>query len=307
MLPTSRLRVRRRSATALQGGVENIAAIVRRVRQFREPAHRRVPWTWHEAPELTDGIAIADLVSPLRYDVIVRRDFFIWYRERADLARRDLRAFIAEARATSYHHWWMTSETIRCRPELMDRPEELERLFDLRVERSVRLAERVARTRHADEHPIILKTADRLLAPTTFRDGPPSGKPLPSQQYFLADGCHRVALMLADGVSRIEPGHFLIKRYLEFSPFDSTSVLVPSLPVDPATYVRFLGWHYGQDAAINDVESLVGWVQEHDAARWPELEAMLAVDGMAPGHRMAQGRGPTAIDERSPEGTPASR
>ena len=307
MHPTGRSRGTRGSARVLRGGLETFATLLRRARQFREPAHRRVPWAWDEAPELTDGIAIADLVSPLRYDVIVRRDFFIWYRERADLARTDLRAFIAEARTTSYHRWWMTSETIRCRPELMDRPEELERLFDLRVERSVRLAERVARARHADEHPIVLKTADRLLAPTTLRDGPPSGKPLPSQRYFLADGCHRVALMLADGVSRIEPGQFRIKRYLEFSPFDSTSVLVPGLPVDPETYARFLGWHYGQDANIHDVASLVRWVQKHDAERWPELEAMLAVDGMAPGHAMAQGSEPTAIDEQPPEGTPATR
>jgi hypothetical protein len=242
---------------------------------------------WREVspPELAGGVAIVDLVVPLRYDVLVRLEFIRWYRERREEASRDRAAFLAAARATAYHRWWMTAETIRGRPYLLGRPDELEALFAQRVDATIRLAEGAVAGSLAAE-PVVLKTGRRLLPPTTFRGGPPTDKRV-SDRFFLADGCHRLALLVEAGRDRLAPGEFRVREYDAFSPFDATGILARELPITPRDYVTFLASRYAPGRDVLDPDDLVRAVAEADPRRADDVRSALAADGLLDGARSA--------------------
>src|SRR5687768_684146 len=108
---------------------------------LRRATHLGNYWNWAEAPELGAEVEIATLVCPLRYDVIVRRDFFAFYAERRELFQRDPAAFLALVRQSSYHTWFTTSEVIRSRAHLLDDFAAIEAAFVERVRRSATLYE----------------------------------------------------------------------------------------------------------------------------------------------------------------------
>jgi hypothetical protein len=236
-------------------------------------------WRWVSPPELEDGIAIADLVVPLRYDVLVRLEFIRWYRERREQAERERPAFLAAARETSYHRWWMTAETIRGRPWLLGRTDELDALFERRVEATIRLAREAVGDPSSVREPIVLKTGRRLLPPTTLRGGPATAKRV-SDRFFLADGCHRLALLIAAGRDRLVAGQFRVKEYETFSPFDATTVLARELPIASNEYVSFLASRYAPGTDVSDPAELVRRVAATDPDRADDVLAALQADGL---------------------------
>lgn len=235
-------------------------------------------WSWAAAPELGAGVEIARLVCPLRYDVIVRRDFFAFYAEHRELFRRDPAASLALARQSPYHIWFTTSELIRSRAHLRGVPAAIEAAFAERVRRSAALYESVAARGFESGAPLILKTAARLLPPTTDRRGPPTGK-LVSERYFLADGCHRLALLMFLGHTVLPAGSFRVKRFKTFSPFDSTSLLARSLPIEPGAYFAFLSSRYCAPQIFEDGHELLEYILLERPACLEEIVSLIRVDG----------------------------
>jgi hypothetical protein len=245
---------------------------------LRRATHLGNYWSWAEAAELGAGVEISRLVCPLRYDVIVRRDFFAFYTERRELFRRDEAAFLALARQSPYHTWFTTSELIRCRAYLRGDPVATEATFAERVRRSVALYESMAARGFDGSAPIILKTAAQLLPPTTNRRGPPTGKRV-SERYFLADGCHRLALLMFLGHTVLPAGSFRVKRFKTFSPFDSTSLLAGSLPIEPGAYFAFLSSRYCTPRIFEDGRELLEYILLERPTYLEEVLSLIRVDG----------------------------
>lgn len=235
-------------------------------------------WYWLEASELRDGISIASIVCPLRYDVLVRRDFLAFYAQHRDLYASDAAAFVALARQGAYYRWFMQSEAIRCKRDLLGDVPALEAEFVTRVHRVARLYESVVEHGFDPQFPIILKTAERLLPPTADKLGPPTGKVV-SARYFLADGCHRLALLMAMGCSVLPATYFRVKCFREFSPFDSTSLLARRLPIEPAAYFAFLSSAYCAPQVFEDGASFIRYIRERKPQLLAEVLSVIRVDG----------------------------
>jgi hypothetical protein len=237
-------------------------------------------WYWTEPSDLSGGIDVASLVCPLRYDVVVRRDFYAFYAARRELFIADFAAFLDLARQSTYHTWFVDSEIIRCLPHLRGDAEAIEAEFARRVRRAVTLYESVAERGFIHKTPIILKTAEQLLPPTTDRRGPPTGK-LVSARYFLADGCHRLAILMMQGYTLLPAGFFHVKCFRKFSPFDSTSLLAPSLRLDPAAYFTFLSSYYCSSRVLTDEASFLAYIEAHAPDLLEEVRSIIRVDGFA--------------------------
>jgi hypothetical protein len=235
-------------------------------------------WYWTDPPELRGGVAVADIVCPLRYDVLVRAEFLSFYAERRALYAADADAFLALARRGSYYRWFVSSEAVRTKPELLGDQSALDAAFTERVGRAAALYESVATDGFCARHPIILKTAERLLPPTAARGAAPTGKRV-ATRYFLADGCHRLALLMALGYRELPPQLFRVKCFRTFSPFDSTSLLARSLPIEPAAYFRFLSRRYCAPQVFEDVAGLLRHVRVHRPELLDEARSVIRADG----------------------------
>lgn len=235
-------------------------------------------WYWIEVPELANGIEIASLVCPLRYDVIVRQAFLSFYAQHRDLYAADLGSFIRRAKHEPYYIWFMQSEAVRCKQGLRGQIEALESEFVQRIHRAATLYESVTAHGFLSDHPIILKTAEHLLPPTADKTAPPTGKYV-SAQYFLADGCHRLALLMMLGYTVLPASCFRIKCFRVFSPFDSTSLLVRHLALDPATYFTFLSSYYCTPSKFDRKDDFLAYVRQHKSQYIQEVLSIMRVDG----------------------------
>lgn len=235
-------------------------------------------WYWLEVPELAEGIEIAKLVCPLRYDVLVRRDFYSFYGAHRELYRSDFDAFVELVRQSAYYTWFSTSEAVRCRPYLLDDHERLKAQFTNQIGRAVALYESMADRGFDKRLPIILKTAEVLSPPTADRLAPPTGK-LVSDRYFLADGCHRLAWLMSRGYTLLPADCFRVKCFSGFSPFDSTSLLAPSLPITSSEYFAFLSSRYCHPFIFEDREGFLEYVAKYSPELLDEVLSLIRVDG----------------------------
>lgn len=235
-------------------------------------------WYWLEAPELAEGIEIAKLVCPLRYDVVVRRDFYSFYRMHRDLYRSDFDAFAKLVSQSTYYTWFMESEAVYCWPRLVDDQERLWALFVKRIGQSVALYESMEKHGSDGQFPIALRTGEKLLPPAAIWMGSPTGK-LVSDRYFLADGCHRVAWLMSRGYTMLPADYIRVQCFREFSPFDSTSLLAHSLPIRPSEYFAFLSSRYCHPFIFEDRQSFLGHLANHRPELLEEVLSLIRVDG----------------------------
>jgi hypothetical protein len=127
----------------------------------------------------------------------------------------------------------------------------------------------------------VLKTAEHLLPPTAAKSAPPTGK-FVSGRYFMADGCHRLALLMALGYTVLPANYFQVKCFRRFSPFDSTSMLAQTLPIKPAAYFAFLSSRYCSPYSFEDKEGFLGYIHQYKPELLPEVLSMMQVDGFDP-------------------------
>ncbi len=232
-------------------------------------------WFWVDVPELADGIEIAAVVCPLRYDVLVRRDFFSFYASHRDMYASDWNTFMAMAKRTSYYVWYLESEGVRTNLRASGNTNVN---FAQRVDRAVALYESVQRSGFSARSPITLKTAKRLLPPTTDRRGPPTGKRVRAK-YFLADGCHRLALLMALGYTTLPAEYFRVKCYQEFSPFDSTSLLARRLMQNASVYFPYLSSYYTAPMVLTNRADFEHYVKTHKPELLDEVLSVIRADG----------------------------
>lgn len=211
-------------------------------------------------------LSIDELISPLRYDILVRRDFLLFIREQRDLFGRDLDAFLDAAEEHAYYDWFKHVLCGRRRPDLLDDPKELRAAFTRRATAAEALLTSVERQGMDPAYPILLKTGFVVLRST-------SGCRV-SLPCYLGDGCHRLALMILDGWKELPPEYYRVAYYPLYRPLDNTSRLRKHLGLYGERYIEFLSRGYADQVHVEQA-SLLRDVSEHRPERHGELAALI--------------------------------
>lgn len=215
-------------------------------------------------------VRIDDLISPLRYDVLVRQRFLKQLAEAGPKRRRDVDGLAERARGGPYFAWFREIVVRRFRPELIGDEEAILRAFSERVARSVSLLESFEASGYDAGQAIVLRTG-RTILPTA------SGKRL-DRRLYAGDGCHRLALLRLAGSATLEPGSYRVHSARRFAPLDHTATLIPLLGLEPGRYFEFLSLTYAPGRGLRTERELLDHVRSHGPECLPELERLLAVD-----------------------------
>jgi hypothetical protein len=219
----------------------------------------------------SEPVRIDELISPLRYDVLARLQFFELLADLPTEARGDITTLAEIAARTSYFTWFHDVVIPRFRPELLGAEAEIGRAFAGRVQRSVELYESFVVTGYrGSDWPITLFSGRTILATDT-------GKRL-DRRLYAGDGCHRLALLRSRGIETLEPGAYRVRVARQLTPLDHTARLIPLLGVGPGQYFAFLSLSYAPGRTCRTREQLLAQVRSTDPKRLPELEAVLDVD-----------------------------
>lgn len=189
----------------------------------------------------TEPLVIDHLVSPLRYDVVVRRDFLVHLDDHWDEYCRDPRAFTSAATALPYYVWFRSIAVHHM--GVADSGETaLARAFERRVRRTARLLESWRLEGFREYQPLTVTVAGPSVV----------GAKHLSRRTYPIDGCHRLALLSLHGHDVLDPSRYQV-RTMHAAPIDNTAVLARALDLDEASLVRFVGRGYDvHDASTAD-------------------------------------------------------
>lgn len=217
-----------------------------------------------------EPISIDHLVSPLRYDIVVRERYFAFLREQRALAERDFPAFMELSRAEPYFAWF-TRVVVPSgnNPDMVGDEERLNAAFERRVRRSIELHDAFESAGYDRRRPIILRTGGEI-APTS------TGKRL-ARRVYAGDGCHRLAWLRMSGADVLEPGTYRLHVAQRFTPRDETAQVLDAMPISRPDYFSFLSLSYA-DRDLRSEEALLDHVRSVDPDSLPELEQVIAVD-----------------------------
>jgi hypothetical protein len=235
----------------------------------RRPFARRGASTAGDRP-----VELAELISPLRYDILVRARFLEVLGEQLDAVEHDLDRVVREATGTPYHRWFTGIALPRYRPREAAGERRARAAFRERVRRSAELVASF-RARGFDERFPVLLRAARPGAMTA------SGK-LVARPLYAGDGCHRLALLLASGHRFVEPAWYRVRRDPLDAPIDNTRPLLGPLAIGAAEYHRFLAVGYGLAGSPGELpadrETLLRRVEAERPDRVDELARVLQID-----------------------------
>lgn len=213
-------------------------------------------------------IELASLISPLRFDVIVRLDFVTALGREIDAGRGELPVALELAATTGYATWFRTIAALRV-PGATRSIETLESALRTRVRKTLELQTGFMRAGFDARHPVTIRISSQLETTTT-------GKVI-APRLLPHDGCHRLALLLWAGRTHIDPGEYLVLRSTSFRPPDNTATLLRHLDVDLATYLRFLTPGY-LGRAITDLDAARSAMRELPEPTRTEALSVLAID-----------------------------
>lgn len=217
----------------------------------------------------TEALVIDELISPLRYDVLVRSQLFELMAAERGLLDRSPDAFVDLARETDYHRWFRVVAVhaigIAGKPD-----SEIEAAFERRVLRSAALAESVAAKGFIPKPPLTVRATAAARTATGKHLGP---------RHYPLDGCHRLALLRALGRRELLPGEYRVTAG-RGPLLDNTAKLIPALGLGPARYLPFIAAGFGVDSGdgCSDADALIAEVERVGAERAAELRSVLAAD-----------------------------
>jgi hypothetical protein len=216
-----------------------------------------------------EPVALDELASPLRYDIVVRADHFRFLDQHLQLLDRDPEAYLRLAVRHPYYTWYTQIALPRFRPrELRDQRRSLE-AFRQRVASAAELWRSFKAVGFDPRHPVTLRVALPGVAT-------PAGKVV-QRRFYASDGCHRLAMLMAVGEETLAPAWYRVRSDPLHSLTDNTRALIGPLALGQDEYYRFLARGYGVATATGR-DAIIRHVEAHAADRLPELEQVLAVD-----------------------------
>lgn len=216
-----------------------------------------------------EPLPIDELISPLRYDVLVREQYLRFVGEHLDLYDADVEDFLARSQRHPYRRWFDAVAVHRIRPGAEGRAV-LDGTFEERIHKTVRLYRTITGEGFDARYPIVVRSAGPVVTTTT-------GKTL-SGRLFPSDGCHRLALLRLLGHRQLPPAWYRLQTEPGWRPPDNTHTLITSLGLTPEEHCAFLSLGYA-DTVCTDPAELLGHVAATRPARLPELREVLRVDG----------------------------
>lgn len=244
-------------------GTSNGGRLARRLGRRVRTALRPASETYREG---TEPVAIDDLISPLRYDVLVRERHLALLRELGPRPTEDL---VAASRGTPYHLWFERIVVPTFFPRLAGDAEQTDAAFAERVAASADLLRRFEAGGFDRRHPITLRTGTTIQPTET-------GKRL-RRTLYAGDGCHRLALLRLGGARELEPGTYRVSEAASYRPRDNTAILLRHLSVPEAEYAAFLSLSYATEPQ-RTLTGLLEHVAAHRADDLGELRRVIAHD-----------------------------
>ena len=214
-------------------------------------------------------LELGSIVSPLRYDILVRADFFRFLDTNLDIYHADAAEFLFRARQHPYFVWF----TALALPREAHPPRgesEVIMAFWKRLQRTYRLYSAVKAKGFNSDHPVIIRKP-KTVQPTL------TGKTV-HRDLFVTDGCHRLALMRFLGMTSIPASLYRIAPVKDpFTPLDNTFPLMRALRPAPDVYARFLSESYGR-RLVDDLAGLRKDVAAHRPDQLAEYDSVVAID-----------------------------
>ena len=225
--------------------------------------------TWQPKRQGDGPLEVAQLISPLRYDVLVRAQFFefLTHRPAGETADR----LVADAWEEPYAVWFREVAMARFRPWVLKDPVALRSNFAERVLASRDLLKSFDTNGFDARTPVTLRMTTGVQATDT-------GARM-SRTVHVGDGGHRLALLLQSG-SALQPHMYrLDPRPVPL--IDNTAVLLGPLGLSDAQYCAFVEAGYGRHG-FRDVHTLLAAVAAEDAVAGSELCSVLEAHARAP-------------------------
>jgi hypothetical protein len=222
--------------------------------------------TWKPKKAGDRVIDIAELISPLRYDVLVRAQFFAFLQERPE-GESDA-ALVSAATSEPYAVWFREVAMARFRPWVLADPELLRESFAERVLSGRALLRSFQARGYDPSSPVTLRVTSGVRMSDT-------GAPI-HRTVHVGDGGHRLALLLQAG-SALQPSMYrLDPRPMPL--IDNTAVLHRALGLSDAAYLAFIARAYTPDP-VPDLSVLRDVAAAQGPLALAELEGVLAAHG----------------------------
>lgn len=216
-----------------------------------------------------DGdLSIERLISPLRYDVIVRERYFEFLERNLDLHDADFGAYMQEAQRHQYFSWFRNIAYLHrfAAPPRDER--QVLRAYAERVRRTTDLYRAFKREGFDSRFPVSVREM-------TDKAETPSGKVL-APRFYPIDGCHRLALLHMSGWTSL-PFEFYRIASPRRSPPDNTHTLLSNMRVKPQEYYDFLSRGY-TNRRFDAREPLLSHLRNEAPELLDEVESVLAAD-----------------------------
>lgn len=183
-----------------------------------------------------EPVRIGDVVSPLRYDVMIRVRHFELHAERRELFASDFEEYERLVRAEPYFVWFKRARVPTWSPKLLEDPAAFEEAWRERLRASAALFDSFTANGFDPAHPIELHHGRRVRETH-------SGKRI-TRTLYSGDGNHRLALLLAAGKETLLPAEYRVKRYRWLVPTDSTGFLLRETGASWSEYRPFIELGY---------------------------------------------------------------
>jgi hypothetical protein len=225
--------------------------------------------TWQPKRRGDTPIRVAELISPLRYDVLVRAQFFEFLSGRP--AGEPAAQVVTAAWDEPYAVWFREVAMARFRPWVLSDPEALRASYAERVIASRELLQSFTTNGFDARTPVTLRVSAGVQTTET-------GARV-SRTLHVGDGGHRLALLLLSGSDLLPEMYRLDPRPMPL--IDNTALLLGPLAVSDADYCAFLQAGYTR-RSCPDVQSLLTVVDDEDAVAGAELRSVLEAHARSP-------------------------
>lgn len=215
-----------------------------------------------------DRISIKKIASPLRYDIIIRYNFFKFHIIHQSLFSNHFERYFDLAQNTDYFLWFKHIAYPIHRNILRDRSPLIDS-FKKRVHKSVSLYNSFDSYGFDNSQPIVLHSGQNICKTST-------GIQL-SMKFFAGNGCHRIALLWLNGAEYIEADQYLVKEYKSLSPLDNTYLLLPFISLSKSEYFSYISSAYCNEI-FNNKDDIFQSIKSNSPCKLVEFLAILNKD-----------------------------